>query len=285
MMDSASRDLGQRLDWIAINHFDTDQPHAHVLVRGVLEDGRDLFIPKDYMAHGFRFRAQETAREHLGELSRDQAEQRLRQEINQDRVTSLDRHLERGRDADGWIHRDLTNDRGPAGAILRGRLQHLEGLGLAAREGGAWRLEPDFTAKLKELNQEHDILRAIHRDMSKGRAAPTLVREGQIAGRVIGIDLGENDAPGFATLRSEGEREVMIALAPSQSVEIGDSLVATLSRDHDPRVSNLGPVHDLALETRLTPVDQLIEWRARERDAGRTPPACLRSDGLGKAKR
>jgi type IV secretory pathway VirD2 relaxase len=272
MMDGAERDLGQRLDWLAINHFDTDQPHAHVLVRGRREDERDLFISKDYMAHGLRLRAQEAARDHLGDLTREQAEERVRNEITLDRPTSLDRHLQHGRDQDGCIHRQLTDDRGPAGAVLRGRLQHLEGLGLAAREGGAWRVEADFIAKLDALHRERDVLRAIHQTMRHGRDAPTVLHDGQIAGRVVDVVRSEDSAAHFATLRSAGEREVMIRLGPEQSVQVGDSLVATVATDRDPVRSNLGDVREGVAEMRLSPLDQLIEWRGRERQEGLTPP-------------
>jgi hypothetical protein len=54
VMARVSADLGEPgLNWIATCHYDTDQPHAHVLVRGRRGDGRDLVIPRDYMGYGF----------------------------------------------------------------------------------------------------------------------------------------------------------------------------------------------------------------------------------------
>lgn len=68
VMGRVSADLGEpNLKWVATCHFDTDQPHAHVLVRGRREDGRDLVIPRDYIGYGFRARAQEVAQERLGD--------------------------------------------------------------------------------------------------------------------------------------------------------------------------------------------------------------------------
>ena len=40
-------------------------------------EGRDLVIPRDYVADGFRARAQEAAQERLGDLSRLDAERRI----------------------------------------------------------------------------------------------------------------------------------------------------------------------------------------------------------------
>ncbi|MBU6407173.1 MAG: hypothetical protein KGS44_08595 [Alphaproteobacteria bacterium] len=146
LMDEVASDLKEsRLDWIAVNHFDTDQPHAHVLVRGAREDGRALIIPKDYMARGFRARAEERATRELGEVSRGQAEERLRKEVTADRVTGLDRHLEKSLRLEGRVPSDLIDDRHTYGALMRGRLQHLEGLALRPRRaetGGSPRASP-----------------------------------------------------------------------------------------------------------------------------------------------
>jgi hypothetical protein len=54
------------LNWIAVNHYDTDQPHSHVLIRGKRANGRNLVIPRAVMGYGFRARAQEHAQELLG---------------------------------------------------------------------------------------------------------------------------------------------------------------------------------------------------------------------------
>jgi type IV secretory pathway VirD2 relaxase len=50
-------DLGTKLDWVAIDHYDTAQPHTHLLVRGARDDGKDLVMPRQYISHGIRERA------------------------------------------------------------------------------------------------------------------------------------------------------------------------------------------------------------------------------------
>ncbi len=45
VMAGLEQKLGTRLEWLAVDHWDTDNPHTHVLVRGVRSDGEDLFIP------------------------------------------------------------------------------------------------------------------------------------------------------------------------------------------------------------------------------------------------
>lgn len=59
LVSQMEADLGTWLDWIAIDHWNTDNPHVHLLVRGVAENGRDLVIARDYISRGLRSRAEE----------------------------------------------------------------------------------------------------------------------------------------------------------------------------------------------------------------------------------
>ena len=66
LMTRMEADLGTKLDWVAVDHHDTDNPHTHVVLRGTDERGADLVIARDYIAHGFRLRACELATDYLG---------------------------------------------------------------------------------------------------------------------------------------------------------------------------------------------------------------------------
>ncbi|MGQ7454076.1 hypothetical protein ACTGXK_11675, partial [Streptococcus suis] len=66
LLADAEPDLGTKLDWIAVDHWNTDHPHVHVLIRGRADDGRDLVISRDYISRGFRSRAEERVTLELG---------------------------------------------------------------------------------------------------------------------------------------------------------------------------------------------------------------------------
>src|SRR5260221_11241788 len=66
LVTQMERDLETRLDWIAVDHWNTDNPHVHLLVRGIAEDGSDLVISRDYISHGLRSRAEELVSAELG---------------------------------------------------------------------------------------------------------------------------------------------------------------------------------------------------------------------------
>ncbi|PZQ57247.1 MAG: type VI secretion protein [Phenylobacterium zucineum] len=188
VMHRVSADLSEpRLEWIATCHFDTDQPHAHVLVRGRRENGRDLVIPRQYVGYGFRARAQEVAQERLGDLSRADAERRVWRETQADRFTGFDRRLIQLA-GDAMMLPDSEGEGGAWAALLRGRLLHLETLGLAERHGRAWRLDEQLEPRLRALQISRDVIRTLNeqrlaggqevRELTEGRASGVVVRKG-----------------------------------------------------------------------------------------------------------
>lgn len=180
VMGRVSADLGEpHLTWVATCHYDTDQPHAHVLVRGRRADGRDLVIPRDYIGYGFRARAQEVAQERLGDLSRVEAERRIWKETEADRFTGFDRRLiaEAEAEADGLVD-DGVGATDAWAALTRGRLRHLERLGLAARVGRRYQLDEDLETRLRTLQIRRDVIRTLNQRRLEGaRDVKALGRE------------------------------------------------------------------------------------------------------------
>ena len=70
LMKDAERDLGTGLDWVAVEHWNTDNPHVHVLVRGRADDGQDLVISRHYLSQGLRSRAAEQVTLEMGPRGR-----------------------------------------------------------------------------------------------------------------------------------------------------------------------------------------------------------------------
>ena len=82
LMTRMEADLGTKLDWVAVDHWDTDNPHSHVIVRGVDDRGADLVIDGDYIAHGLRLRAGEIATEWLGPVTERELRDRMTREVD-----------------------------------------------------------------------------------------------------------------------------------------------------------------------------------------------------------
>lgn len=157
------------LAWIATCHFDTGRPHAHVLLRGRRASGRDLVIPRAYIAYGVRARAQEAAQELLGDLSRGAPERRIWRETQADRFTGFDRRLLAAADAGGRVA-DGVGANGAWAALTRARLRHLAGIGLAVRADGVFQLPPDLEIQLRTLQLRQEITRTLNgRRLETGR--------------------------------------------------------------------------------------------------------------------
>ena len=170
LMADAAKDLGTELDWVAVDHWNTDNPHIHVLVRGVASDGTDLVIDRGYISEGLRFRAEERVTLELGPRTELDIRTALESEVDAERWTSLDRQLERlGQDTAGLVDLRPGGDADPEmRRLLLGRAAKLEQLGLAAREGPAvWALEPGAENTLRDLSVRNDIIKTMHNAMSR----------------------------------------------------------------------------------------------------------------------
>ena len=273
-MARVSKDLNEPgLDWIGVTHVDTAQPHAHVLVRGKRADGRDLFIPREYISHGFRGRAQEVAQELLGDQSRDASEQRLHREATADRWTALDKELSHLAGPNGALSRSGDLARADTyGALMRKRLAHLVRLRLAERTLSGARLTPDFEAKLKAMDFERDVLKRLHARMKAG-AEVGLIEADNVAGRVVAR--GHHDEISrqpFAILRDRDGKE-HYALLPSGTALPAVGAAGRLKRLARGRggLIDLGRPEAQVDQNRLTPLDRELNFRRRELEADRMP--------------
>ena len=169
LMNRMEADLGTRLEWVAVDHWNTDNPHTHLIVRGRDDTGKDLIIAGDYIADGFRHRAAELATEWLGPRTELEIQQSLQREVEQERWTSLDRTLKRELGDDGQVRIERFNE--PKlqrqRLLLIGRLQRLQRLGLADEvQPGTWVVHADAEKTLRALGERGDIIRTMQRAMS-----------------------------------------------------------------------------------------------------------------------
>jgi len=170
LMQQMEQDLGTRLDWVAVDHFNTAHPHSHVVLRGKNDRGEDLVIARDYIAHGLRERATDIVNLDLGPRTDLEIEQRLRSDVQAERLTAIDRRLLRDM---GPARLVRASDADPFQQSLRvGRLQKLGRMGLATPMGGeSWRLAPDLADLLRRAGERGDIIRTMQRDLSAGKLA------------------------------------------------------------------------------------------------------------------
>ena len=162
MIVRVERDLDRKLEWLAVNHFDTDHPHAHIVIRGVDRSGRELRLDRGFISYGLREIAQEIATQELGPRHDLDIRRAYAREITQERFTSLARELERravdnrievrSRQRPGW-----TDD-----STLVARLEHLAAMRLAERVSpSTWLLQPGWQAELRALGSRGEDRKSV----------------------------------------------------------------------------------------------------------------------------
>ncbi|GAM99886.1 VirD2 components [alpha proteobacterium U9-1i] len=191
VMRRAEVTLGSKLEWVAVDHWDTDNPHTHIILRGVRGDGRDLIIPREFVQHGFRSAARDVATERLGLRTREDDRLALHREVRAHRPTRLDQWIGDQLDKDGKVRiADLRAPNGDPAATdaLKGRAQELRRLGLATEvRRNVLQFAPNWRDGLKALELHLDIRKALMqsraidaaRAQQTGKSISTLLRGGQ----------------------------------------------------------------------------------------------------------
>jgi type IV secretory pathway VirD2 relaxase len=193
------RDLDTRLDWVAVDHFNTGHPHTHIVVRGRDDQGRDLVMARDYISHGVRARAQTLITHELGPETELEKLRKRYNEVGQERLTALDRSLA-VRAPEGFLAITSTDAADPEQHALRAqRLKTLERLGLAReRTRGVWQLDPRLEAKLRRLGERADKFKMMQRALKQAgleRSAMAMAlfergpRKAPLIGRVIEVGM------------------------------------------------------------------------------------------------
>ncbi|BBD01457.1 relaxase/mobilization nuclease RlxS [Sphingobium sp. YG1] len=270
LMTQVEADLGTKLDWVAVDHFNTERPHTHIMLRGVDDQGQNLVIARDYISHGFRERAAELVTLDLGPRTDREIEERLRHDVGQERLTAIDRRLLRRMDADRLV--TFAENDPFQQSLAAGRLRKLKVMGLADDTGGGrYQLAEGLEDTLRRMGERGDITRLMQRELTARRLdrpgvdqvvatevrepiVGRLIRRGfsdehrdrhymmvdGIDGRVHYVDIGRGDAvpsvPENATVRIEPTRA---------GVTQADRTVDAVARANGGRYSvNLHLAHD-----------------------------------------
>jgi hypothetical protein len=181
VMARAEAELGRPVQWVAVNHWGTDNPHTHIVLRGRDGAGRPLSLPDSFIKHRFRDIARDVATERLGPRTPDDERRAKDREVRAPRLTSLDRAIGQELDPAGRVrmaalgqsvgHRDLA-------ALMKARLVELSRLGLAQEfKRGIFALSPDWQDRLRALELHADIRRSMF-SKDRGEKAPSRAVEG-----------------------------------------------------------------------------------------------------------
>jgi type IV secretory pathway VirD2 relaxase len=287
LMRQMEQDLDTKLDWAAIDHFNTGHPHTHIVIRGRDDQGRDLVIARDYIGHGVRARAQALVTLELGPESEMERLQKLTCEVEQERFTRLDRAL-LGQVKDGIVVITSVHEQDPMRQTMRaGRLKTLERLGLATeRRPGVWAIDAGVEPKLRRLGERADTYRMMQRALKEAgieRGGTQLAvfergrRETPVIGKVVAVGLVDEITDRQYLIVDGADGRVHYAelgrLRPEEAPSRG--MIVSLVSDRlegkprsTPRLTVLSPVELERLATYVGPTWLDRALVARERIAG-----------------
>lgn len=103
------KDQGTKLQWYGVIHRDTDRVHGQIVVRGKRDDGRTLYMDRQYISQGIRYRSQELATRELGLRMRDSEMVKQERALDRDRADKL---REAARQPSKWKDRDIDQSMG-----------------------------------------------------------------------------------------------------------------------------------------------------------------------------
>ena len=194
-------DCDTRLEGVAVDHWNTDNPHLHVVVRGMADNGKDLVIAPQYISYGFRSRPDDPVPIELGSKPEHEIQRALQKEIMAQRWTRIDREIMQNMDDLNSV--DLRTAE-PEDHALRtrrlmiGRFQHLEKMGLAATIGPSqWSVALEMESTLCALGVRNDIIKTMHlvfREQGQERCSNMVIEDSPdrpIIGRLV--DRGLHD--------------------------------------------------------------------------------------------
>ena len=167
LMVSIQKDIGTKVEWMAIDHYNTDNFHAHVVIRGININGQELRFDKEYLKKGIRTRSESILTQTLGlRTGLDIVEKRAKT-LQLKHVTELDRIIDKDLTADHFINIKPADDswfNQEKRKQIMGRLQYLETLGLAKKNTSAsWQVEPTFIDCLKFIQEQNDVIKSLHK--------------------------------------------------------------------------------------------------------------------------
>lgn len=170
LLGKMEKDLGTDLEWAAAEHYNTEHPHVHVVIRGVRDSGETLRLSREYVQQGIRGIAADLCTRQLGYRTELDGAEAERREVTEKRLTSIDRRLLK--DAQEFVpelgSQYFTVSRNPAqtGAseTARSRTRHdiarlvvLRQMGLAESTGpNTWRLRGDIEQVLRAMQRTAD---------------------------------------------------------------------------------------------------------------------------------
>jgi type IV secretory pathway VirD2 relaxase len=206
VMREVSTDLKTKLEWYGVCHHNTDNAHAHVVLRGVDDKGDPLVIAREYLSHGVRHVAEREASVRLGMRNQEEVDRGITKTLHEERFTFIDKELVKERDHSGeGVVRILPLAPEAREFARKARLNKLQRLAFLESKGlcreertGVWKVDADLEGVLRELSHRRKVEQVVAPFLARREEAKQdlhIYKEsekfpsGELVGTVIAKDL------------------------------------------------------------------------------------------------
>ena len=148
---------GYRFYWQAANHYNTAHPHAHLLINGKDQNGKEIDIPRDVVKTFMRDYARDICTAQLGHRTLREIALEKAKEPEAQRYTRLDSRI---KDLCGGTCRVNLDGRIPDRDRILARLENLRKMNLCVYRGGAYNLSPSWEEDLRANGRYNAFLQA-----------------------------------------------------------------------------------------------------------------------------
>ena len=255
---TVENDLGTKVSWVAGNHYDTKDPHVHLLIKGMDDAGQALYLKRDYIARGLRARASQVMTQKLGVRSLDEVVKSLSQEVTRTKKTALDDLiLENARDG----RFETTSIKDIPQSLVEKRLEFLASKDLVYRfSAQTWQISAELEKELKNLARTTSLIEKLSDGMRFDKQAcividPQKVADCEIKGHVVERGyVGDFGGKEYLLVKSKEKKFVYVELekysekVPAQTgefvrIEATKTFSGPLATDHS--IDKFAQVHGI----------------------------------------
>lgn len=254
LIKTMEKDLDTKLNWVSSCHYDTNNPHIHLVVDGRDDKGKKLLIKKDYLSRGIRSRASQISTYTIGLKTKKEIYNDISLSTSKSSKTYLDEVIH-------YISLNSCNEIIDLEKIkykefdfvdknlLQKRLIYLEGKGLATKnEDNYWTINKNYLDTIKEIGRTSSIIERLSQKLSVNKEQCQIVSRETIPdkgykGQVVSHGFtNEIDEIRFLVIKTEDNKHLYLELgkySEKTPSKIGDWVHITATKPFEgPKASD-----------------------------------------------
>lgn len=242
LINTIENDLNTKLNWVASCHYDTNDPHVHLVIDGRDKSGNKLLLTRDYISRGIRNRASSIVNNKLGLKTRNDVVEKLEFSVDKKHKIYLDNVIKKNISDDvinlRKLHREKFSEINAD--LLKKRLSYLETIGFAKKYNEyEWAIKENYIQSLQELNRTSLLIERLSHNLSVDKehcelVSPQFLPEKGYSGKIVSRGyVNEIDDKKFIVIKTREEKYLYIELekySEKTPVKVGDWVHVTTTK-------------------------------------------------------